>query len=124
MKKRIHHGEQLKYLFENSTLKRVVELANLLKVSHTTAYGYFKREELEPHVIENICKIFKISANQFIEEQLTGRMYLASSEPEVLNMDYDVVKVLRENAELKTKLIDALNRIIELNEKLKNLSSN
>jgi len=117
----LHLGQQFKYLFENSTLKRVAELANLMGVSHTTVYGYFKQAELDPAVIEKICKIFKISVNQFVGEHLTGRIYLASNEPEMLNMDYDVVKLQKENAELKTRLIDALERIIELNDNLRKL---
>lgn len=93
-----------------------------MRVSHTTVYSYFKKEELEPAVVEQICKIFKVSVNQFTSEPLTGRMYLASSEPEVLNMDYDVVRLLRENAELKSRLIDALEKIIELNARLSGIS--
>lgn len=118
MKNKVHHGHQFKYLFDNSTLKRVAELSNLMGVSHTTVYGYFKQAELDPTVIEKICKIFKISVNQFIGEQLTGRIYLASNEPEMLNMDYDVVKLQKENAELKSRLIESLEKIIELTEKL------
>jgi len=121
MRKKIHHGKQFKYLFENSTLKRVAELSNLMGVSHTTIYTYFKQAELEAPVIEKICKLFKVSVNEFISEELTGKIYLASSEPELLNIDFDVVRLLRENAELKTRLIDALEKIIKLNDSLRQL---
>ena len=122
--KKIHQGEQLRYLFNNSTLKRVAELAKLLDVSHTTVYTYYSKEELDPHVVDKICSVFKISVNQFIGEPLTGRMYLTTNDQAGHSSNEEVVKLLRENAELKTRLIDALERIIDLNEKLKNLSSN
>jgi AcrR family transcriptional regulator len=121
--KKIHQGEQLRYLFNNSTLKRVTELAKLLGVSHTTVYAYYAKEELDPHVVDKICNIFKISVNQFIGEPLTGRMYLARNNSSGHATNEDMALLLRENAELKTRLIDALDRIIELNEKLNNLSS-
>jgi hypothetical protein len=118
VKTAIHHGQQLKYLANHSTLKSISSLALLMNVSHTAIYNFFKKEELDGKTIEKICRIFSVSPEEFTRKKLDGVLYTVKYEPIAADSNDEIKMLLEENSALKSQLLEAKDEIIALHKQL------
>lgn len=114
----IHHGEQFKYLVDHSNVNSVAIIAHRMKISHTAIYNMYKRKEMDPRLIENICDIFSVDPDEFRNKKLTGLKYVLKEEYISPESNKEIVRLMAEVSELKSQLIQSKDEIIELSKKL------
>ena len=117
VKRPIHQGQQFKYLVDHSTIKSIASLAQLMSISHTAIYSLFKKEELEGKTIDKICQIFSVTPEDFVDKKLTGLRYTVA-EPKTAGPQKEVMRLMQENSDLKTQLLESKDQIIALTTQL------